>query len=114
MLEFWNIKHPKARKEHTCDMCGLKILTGQIYERYSGKYDGDLFDWKYCLDCEKVINTFCMEVDNEYSEDEISEWLHERFCYDCKHGCHLDDALDDCTFSEFHCPFILEKLKEGD
>ena len=46
MLEFWNIKHPKARKEHTCDMCGLKILPGQIYERYSGKYDGDLFDWK--------------------------------------------------------------------
>ena len=46
MLEFYHIKHPKARKEHVCDLCNSKILLGQTYERYSGKYNGDMFDLK--------------------------------------------------------------------
>ena len=49
MLEFYHIKHPKARKEHVCDLCGSKIPLGQVYERYSGKYDGDMFDLKVFL-----------------------------------------------------------------
>lgn len=112
MLEFWNNRHHKARKKHVCDMCGLEILPGQTYQRYSGKYDGEMFDCKYCLDCEKVIDAYCSQVDNEYSDDEIHEWLQEEFCSECIHGWHREDALDDCTFSEFHCPFILEKLPD--
>ena len=27
--EFYHIKHPKARKEHICDLCGSKIPFGQ-------------------------------------------------------------------------------------
>ena len=26
MLEFYHVKHSKARKEHVCDLCGSKIL----------------------------------------------------------------------------------------
>lgn len=113
MLEFYDIKHSKARKEHVCDLCGSKIYPGQVYERYSGKYDGDLFDLKYCLDCEKIINTFLDENGyDEYSDDDIFDWLQEKFCYDCKHGWHRDDALDDCTFNQFRYPAILEKIKK--
>ena len=113
MLEFYHVKHPKARKEHVCDLCGSKILLGQIYERYSGKYDGNMFDLKYCLNCEKVIDAFLDENEcDEYSDDDIYDWLAERFCYNCKHGWHRDDALDDCTVNKFCCPIILVKIKK--
>ena len=114
MLEFYHIKHPKERKEHVCDLCGSKILLGQTYERYSGKYDGDMFDLKkYCLDCEKIIDAFLEENGyDEYSNDDIYDWLVERFYYDCKHGWHCDDALDDCTVNRFCCSTILVEIKK--
>ena len=136
MLEFYHINHPKARKEHVCDLCGSKILLGQTYERYSGKYDGNMFDLKYCLNCEKVIDAFLDENDtynklllkgipkkdililsaynvnecDEYSDDNIYDWLREKFCYSCKHGDY--DALDDCTVNKFCCPTILAEIKK--
>ena len=136
MLEFYHVKHSKARKEHVCDLCGSKIRLGQTYERYSGKYDGNMFDLKYCLNCEKVIDAFLDENDtynklllkgipkkdililsayninecDEYSDDNIYDWLREKFCYDCKYGDY--DVLDDCTVNKFCCPTILAKIKK--
>ena len=113
MLEFYHLKHPRARKEHVCDLWGSKILLGQTYERYSGKFDGNMFVLKYCLNCEKVIDAFLDENEcDEYSDDDIYDWLTERFCYNCKHGWHRDDALDDCTVNKFCCPTILAKIKK--
>ena len=113
MLEFYHVKHPKARKEHVCDLCNSKIPLGQVYERYSGKYDGDMFDLKYCLNCEKIIDTFLDEnEDDEYLDDDIYDWLREKFCYDCKRGWHCDDALDDCAVNKSCCPTILSKVKK--
>ena len=72
-----------------------------------------MFDLKYCLNCEKVINTFLDENEcDEYSDDDIYDWLAERFCYDCKHGWHRDNALDDCTVNRFCCPTILAEIKK--
>ena len=110
MLEFYHIKHPKARKKHVCDLCGSKILLGQTYERYSGKYNGNMFDLKYCLDCGKIIDAFLEENGyDEYSNDDIYDWLVERFCYNCKHGCNRDD---DCIINKFCCPNILSEIKK--
>ena len=99
MLEFYHVKYPKARKEHLCDLCDS---LSQVDERYLGK-----------LDCEKIIDAFLDENgDDEYSDDEIYDWLTERFCYNCKHGWHRDDALDDCTVDKFCCPIILAEIKK--
>lgn len=42
MLEFFNQTYPKAKKEHTCDLCNQKIAVGEKYSRFTGKYDGDM------------------------------------------------------------------------
>ena len=49
---------------------------------------------------------------DEYSDDDIYDWLAEKFCYNCKHGWHRDDALDDCTVNRFCCPTILAEIKK--
>ena len=104
MLEFYTSTYPKARKEYKCDLCGGTIHKGEKYSRYSGKYDGDMFDYKYDLICQNIINSYCEESqDSEYSNDYIQEWLYDKYCYDCKLGVDEDN---NCTFIELGCPFI--------
>ena len=69
-----------------------------------------MFDLKYYLNCEKVIDAFLDENEcDEYSDDDIYDWLGEKFCYDCKHGCYRDD---DCIINKFCCPAILAEIKK--
>ena len=104
MIEFYKSTCPKARKDHKCDLCGGTIHIGEKYHRYSGKYDGDMFDEKYHLICQNIINSYCDETgDWEYNNDCIQDWLRDKYCYDCKHGADEDD---DCTYLELSCPLI--------
>lgn len=113
MIKFYSSKHHKAKKEHTCSMCGKIIQPGEVYERSSGKYDGYFFDEKYCEDCEVIIDEYIsISCDCEIYDDDILDWLRENFCYGCIHGWHTDEGLDDCESSAFHCPIILEKIRE--
>ena len=43
-----------ARKEHTCDECGLAIKPGQHYRLVSGKFDGRFWQAKACHRCVEV------------------------------------------------------------
>ena len=110
MLEFFNSKHPQARKEYKCDLCNQKIKVGEKYHRYSGKYDGDMFDDKYHLTCQRIINAYCEKMnDNEYDEYCICDWLQDEYCLDCR--CYEED---NCTFYPLTCPKIRQHYeKEG-
>lgn len=108
MLDFYTSKYPKARKNYKCDLCGGIIQCGEIYHRFSGKYDGQMFDDKYHTDCQDIINAYCQEEgENEYTNDSIYDWLHDKYCLDCKH--HEDD---DCVESVLSCPHIKSIMKK--
>lgn len=112
MIDFYTLKYPVAKKEHKCSLCGGTIKIGEQYKRYSGKYEGDMFDHKYCADCERCLNYYLdVSKENEYSEDWISDTLQEDFCHDCIHGFRIDDCLDDCEENVWHCPIIQKAIK---
>lgn len=49
---------PRARKEHKCCECHGRILTGEIYESFSGLWDS----WgthKTCSDCKAFRDSYC-------------------------------------------------------
>jgi hypothetical protein len=48
----------KARKEHTCCECDLKIQPGQSYEVISGVWDGQPQEFKTCLSCMQIRDHF--------------------------------------------------------
>lgn len=107
MLEFTTNARRKARKEYVCDICAGKIALGEEYVRYSGKYDGDFFDWKYHADCQAVIDVYLRETGEcEYDEEAINEWLDGEVC------CNMCDieTRDDCFWSATRCEKVLEKL----
>lgn len=110
-MDFFNSTQPRARKDYSCDLCNQIIHKGEVYHRYSGKYDGEMFDDKYHLTCQRIINAYCEDVnDREYCNDMVQDWLHDTYCLDCKHYDY------DCTFSELNCPAIQKHYmqeKEG-
>lgn len=107
MLDFFKSTHPTARKDYKCDLCNQIIHRGEVYHRYTGKYDGELFDDKYHLLCQNIINTYCSETgDNEYDNDSVYEWLHDNHCYSC-------DNNDECNKSVLICPLIRKHYERG-
>ena len=110
MIEFYTSNYHRARKEYKCDLCGQTIKINEKYHRYSGKYDGEMFDNKYHIECQEIIDKFCDETgDTEYDNDWITDWLHNKYCYECIHG---DDSQGDCDNDIILCPLIRKQLKE--
>jgi len=50
--------NPIANKEHKCDECNRKIQVGEKYERYTGKFEGEIFTNKTCTDCLSLRNEY--------------------------------------------------------
>lgn len=107
MLEFFNQTYPKAKKEHTCDLCNQKIAVGEKYSRFTGKYDGDMLDVKHHLLCERMCKAYCAWAnETEYANEDVQEWLREEYC-------HICENYEECTVSEFECPIIRENFVKG-
>lgn len=49
--EFYLEELVKARKAHTCCECGKAINPGQMYQRITGKWDGNVRTYKTCEPC---------------------------------------------------------------
>ena len=56
--ECFSAKNRKARKEHTCCECGETIPKDALYRYESGIWEGEPQDYKTCLDCISVRDTF--------------------------------------------------------
>ena len=110
-LDFYTVRFPKARKQYKCEICGGTIEKGQKHYYFSGKYDGEMYAIRDCLYCHAMVDDYCSEYGyGEYDEDEVREYLIEKYCYDCQHGM---DKEDDCRHTVFDCPLIREHYKEG-
>jgi hypothetical protein len=57
-LEFYDIKWPKAKKDHRCCECRRVIVKGEEYEKWTGKWDGSLSRYKTCLLCHEIRESF--------------------------------------------------------
>lgn len=55
---FLRTKVSKARKVHRCCECSKLILKGELYERSSGKTDGDMWSFATCLICREIAEAF--------------------------------------------------------
>ena len=103
-MDFYHHTYPKARKEHKCEYCGQKIEIAQKYSYETGKYDGDMFSRKLCLTCENILEEYCKSAGyEEFDWWDVSDWLSDFYCYDCKHGTREND---DCQYNTQNCPLI--------
>jgi hypothetical protein len=62
---------PKARKEHTCCLCGWLIGVGVKYSKWNNAMDGQIYVLHAHLLCESVwsdISDPCEEISEEYDE----------------------------------------------
>ena len=106
MLEFYDSSTPKAKKEHTCDLCNQRIKVGEKYSRFRGKYDGDWIDIKHHLLCDRICRAYCdWANDDEYSNDCVQDWLHDEYCYDC-------ERCEDCEENPLSCPVIRAEFEK--
>lgn len=112
MLEFSRQTTPVARKRHKCDLCGRPIAAGKKYSRFSGKYDGTMFDVKHHLFCAMLIDRYCYEMgEDEYCEDEVIDWATEKACSGCERWDDESDAPP-CDTSIFDCEKFRRHFKE--
>ena len=56
--EFERCTTPKARKEHKCEECRKVIAKGEVYERFTAKWDGAVTTTKTCLLCAEISTVF--------------------------------------------------------
>lgn len=74
-------KKVTARKVHSCATCGGgAIQPGQTYQRDTYVYDGRVYDWVMCEECEALASRVFAWV--SYAEDGIGsedyeEWARE-------------------------------------
>jgi len=118
MMEFYESSYRVAKKEHYCELCKKKINRGEKYSYECGKFDGDFFVRKLCLTCYDILNDYL--CNDGYGEEEFSWWevedyVAEKFCHPCEHGCKNED---DCIYKEYSsCPIIekyyAERRKDG-
>lgn len=52
--EFHALKIVKSRREHRCLECNRPIAKGVLYERATGKFDGEIYCSKVCMDCVNI------------------------------------------------------------
>ena len=97
--EFCEIRRPKARKEHQCEDCNQIIAVGRQYQRTSGKFDGEFFDFCTCLICVEIRDAFtCSEYDYQAQSppgelwSDIEEQMFPTITTACYDELHTPEA----------------------
>ena len=110
MMEFYNERHHVARKCHVCECCRSVISPKEKYVVQTGKFEGDFFSRKWCLDCEIVMNYYfdALATDEYFDYDDVDYDIQDVFCCRCDHH-HNDDCEQ---LDRWHCPLIQKKIEE--
>lgn len=74
----------KARKVHKCCECSEEIKPGSEYEHVSGKWDGRMDEFKTCLVCAEIRDTFGCEG---YVHAQLWENIMESMFEEMSIGC---------------------------
>jgi hypothetical protein len=72
-----------AAKAHTCDYCGQRIITGSLYAKTAGKFDGEFYTARGHADCKAMWD----EVHPLWADDT------GRMDFDLRKACDDFDAL---------------------
>lgn len=59
MPDFYHDSFPVARKAHTCCECGENIKPGQKYQKFIGKWYGEVSTYKTCMPCYNIREKYC-------------------------------------------------------
>lgn len=86
MIQELKTIHPKAKKEHICMYCGCKIENGEVYERQTNVYDGQVYDWVCHTDCQKLAQDLRMfdECDEGLTCDMFCEFVNDYIGDNCR------------------------------
>lgn len=104
-MEFYNESSHIANGEYICEFCNKKIEVGQRYWNERGKFCGEFFTRKLHDLCHCFESEFCREVDNEFTWEEIIEYVTDNHCNDCEN-------YEDCETTIFTCPKIREQYSD--
>lgn len=79
MAQILKTTHPKAKKRHTCMYCGCNIEEGEVYERNTCVYDGQVYDWVSHTDCQAIAEELRMFDDCEecLTGDDFCEYIND-------------------------------------
>ncbi len=79
-METLRINTPKARKEHICDWCQLKIVKDDEYRNTSHVDEGSVYTWKAHIHCCEVLDKIGAWDDGDgISTDAFQECLKNEY-----------------------------------
>lgn len=64
--------------------------------------------------CHNMESEYCDEVDNEFSWDEITDYIQDKYCRDCEHS-PLNDQLEnweECDYYITNCPKLIKLFSD--
>lgn len=80
---------PVARKVHYCRCCGAPaVQPGDKYTRETWVYDGRVYDWVSCSECDSIHNlvwAWVWDYDGGIGREEYEQWANET-ADDPEHG----------------------------
>jgi len=90
----------KARKEHKCCECRIKITAGTEYMYKSGVWDGNPQDYKMCMNCHEIQSAAESLARSEQNGppafENLKEWFYEYYCSDFSGQNFLHIMAKDC------------------
>lgn len=111
-MEFYNESKHKSRKKRVCELCGHVINVGDYYYSERGKFEGYFFSRDMHVHCHYIESEFCSEVDDEFSWEEITDYIQDNYCRDCEHAACNDDRDDwtECNYFVTECPKLIKQF----
>jgi hypothetical protein len=94
MPEILSTINRKARKDHKCSFCGLKIKKGTEYQYQGIVGDGHVYTWKSHLRCIELCNKLEMfdHCDDGVTDNDFAEYVNEEY-----HNILRDDNIETGT-----------------
>lgn len=104
MSDFHNVKTYTAKKPHLCELCGQQINIGEKYINWVGKWCRDFYNDYFHLLCCDFVEEYVIEYnEEEWSTDQIHDWLYDECCRKCT-------EVDDCEQNLFRCKKAIDSI----
>lgn len=76
-------KETKAKKQHSCNFCGLRIPKGDTYIKSTHVYDGNIYDFKshtWCSDIAEKLNMYeTCQYDEVFTEEDFNYIIRKEY-----------------------------------
>lgn len=99
----------KAKKKHTCSVCGGQICNGEFYQQETGKTDGKFFCHNLHPACAAAEKSYAMANGYNFTMDQVHHSIKDEYCK----ACELYSAEDQTCqkgYSVGRCYKIIGKM----